>query len=203
VWRQFIERFHGLISGIVVRTVRRYTAPSTGLVEDLVQETYLKICADRRTLLKGFQFQTDDSAFGFLKVVTANVVHDHFKAVFAGKRGAGFSPESLEEHHAMSIAGPAGGSAEIERTLLLKELDGILQRCLTGENQHRDRNIFWLYYRHGLTAGAIARIPTLELTAKGVESTILRLTRLVRAELHHPPGTGTTKPTDISLENSF
>ncbi len=44
----------------------------------------------------------------------------------------------------------------------------------------RDRNLFWLYYRQGLTAQAISQIPSIGLSAKGVESAIARLTRLLR-----------------------
>jgi DNA-directed RNA polymerase specialized sigma24 family protein len=44
----------------------------------------------------------------------------------------------------------------------------------------RDRTIFWLHYRQGLTATQIAAIPTLNLTVKGVESTLWRLKELVK-----------------------
>jgi hypothetical protein len=44
----------------------------------------------------------------------------------------------------------------------------------------RDYTIFWLYYREGMTAKAIAGVSSIGLTVKGVESTLLRLTRLVR-----------------------
>jgi RNA polymerase sigma-70 factor, ECF subfamily len=45
--------------------------------------------------------------------------------------------------------------------------------------------IFWLYYRDGLTARAIAQLPGIRLSVKGVESTIHRLTRRVRLRLNH------------------
>ena len=43
--------------------------------------------------------------------------------------------------------------------------------------------MFWLYYRVGLTANAIAALPSIGLSMKGVESTILRLIRLLRQEI--------------------
>jgi RNA polymerase sigma-70 factor (ECF subfamily) len=49
----------------------------------------------------------------------------------------------------------------------------------------RDRNLFWLYYRQGLTAEAISRIPAIGLSAKGAESAIGRLTRLLRETILH------------------
>ncbi len=61
-----------------------------------------------------------------------------------------------------------------------------------NEWRDRDRWIFWMYYRHGLTASAISGFDRFELTQKGVESTILRLTRQVRDCL-----TGSNRSTQI------
>ena len=58
---------------------------------------------------------------------------------------------------------------------------------LAGEpNFTRDFAIFWLYYRQGLTSKAISELAAIGLGVKGVESTLLRLTRLVRAKLTDP-----------------
>jgi len=40
-------------------------------------------------------------------------------------------------------------------------------------NYIRDCAIFWLYYRQGLTAKAIAQLPDIGLTVKGVEKYIV------------------------------
>jgi len=59
--------------------------------------------------------------------------------------------------------------------------------------------VFWLYYRAGFTASAIASLPTVGLTTKGVESLIFRLTRIVRENLagplaNNPDGAGKGLP---------
>ena len=69
------------------------------------------------------------------------------------------------------------------RSILLREINAALGRLAVGQNLERDRRVFWLYYRVGLTANAIASLPAIGLSTKGVESTILRLTRLLRQEL--------------------
>jgi len=51
------------------------------------------------------------------------------------------------------------------------------------ETLQRDRTIFWLYYRQGLTAKEIGALPSIGLSLKGVESTLHRLTQLVREHL--------------------
>ena len=48
----------------------------------------------------------------------------------------------------------------------------------------RDRAIFWLYYKQGLSAKAIAGIRTIGLSVKGVESTIGRMVRLLRQKMN-------------------
>jgi RNA polymerase sigma-70 factor (ECF subfamily) len=98
VWVEFIRRFHPLISTVALRTARQWGEPVPSLLDDLIQETYLKLCSDDCRLLKNFRSRYSSAIFGFLKVVTANVVHDHFKASRAAKRGAGVFFDSLDDH---------------------------------------------------------------------------------------------------------
>jgi hypothetical protein len=84
----------------------------------------------------------------------------------------GFEPQARTESH--------GGQGRIEREILLKQIDRCLEVCSQGPEQERDRLIFWLHYQHGMSAKAIAGLPAVGLTAKGVESALLRLTRIVR-----------------------
>lgn len=58
--------------------------------------------------------------------------------------------------------------AEIERKLEIQSL--------------RDRNIFWLYFRQGLTTRDIAGMSHPTLSQKGVESVINRLSKDLRAK---------------------
>jgi DNA-directed RNA polymerase specialized sigma24 family protein len=43
--------------------------------------------------------------------------------------------------------------------------------------------IFWLYYKRGLTTKEIAGLPFINLSVKGVESTLHRLVQLLRSQL--------------------
>jgi DNA-directed RNA polymerase specialized sigma24 family protein len=67
----------------------------------------------------------------------------------------------------------------MEWPVLMTQLDDLL-RLSPGTVTPRDRNLFWLYYRNGMTAEAISQIPAMQLTAKGVESALQRMTRLLR-----------------------
>lgn len=55
--------------------------------------------AERASLLcvlRTFEFRQTDAIYGYLKTVTANIVHDHFKAAHALKRGSGSAEQGHE-----------------------------------------------------------------------------------------------------------
>jgi RNA polymerase sigma-70 factor (ECF subfamily) len=126
--------------------------------------------------------------------VTANVVHDHFKASRAAKRGAGNIVTNIEDHEQNEqIAKNAllHKPTSIEHDILLHEIDRCLAKLIAPNELSRSRRIFWLYYRCGFSARAISSLPDINLTTKGVESTLLRLNRLVRGAFGRPDETKT------------
>ncbi|HEY6348220.1 MAG TPA: sigma-70 family RNA polymerase sigma factor [Candidatus Angelobacter sp.] len=184
-WQEFIRRFHKLIAGVAMRTCARWGEYSGGAADDLVQDTYLKLCADNCRLLLEFQGPHPDAIFGFIKVVTANIVNDHFRALHAEKRGGGVNPEDINSVQCATDCDQSGSLSAIQRAVLLGEIDHCLERCTQGESGERDRLIFRLYYGPcGFSAKDIAALPDVKLTVKGVESAILRITRLVRADVN-------------------
>ena len=86
-------------------------------------------------------------------------------------------------HWGCDVLGGASGVKSSERGILLREIDAALGRLAAGPHLERDRKLFWLYYRVGLTADAIAGLQSIGLSTKGVESSLLRLTRLLRDEI--------------------
>jgi RNA polymerase sigma-70 factor (ECF subfamily) len=183
-WEEFVHRLQPTIAMVALRIARQWGQSSPDVVDDLIQETYLKLCADRGKVLREFEQRHPDALFGFIKVVTANIVRDHFKAQHTEKRGAGKEPDELDEKvNTVAEGGGTGSPESIEQEILLKEIDDCLVRHLEQPSLERDRMVFWFYFRHGMTAQAISTLPAIGLSTKGVESVILRLTRLVRSEL--------------------
>ena len=202
-WEEFIRRFNPLIARVVVRTAHRWGEFSPSVLDDLVQETYLKLCAENCRLLRTFESRQPDAIYGYLKVVTANVVHDYFKGARAAKRGSGEVAEDIEiaEINAAGASQPSlSNQSSIERTILLQEIDQHLAKSIPAEDLPRSRLIFWLYYRSGLSASAIAALPDIGLTTKGVESALLRLTRLIRTALTEPANAPKEKRQDSSQD---
>ena len=183
-WREFIRRFQPLIAKVILRVGRQWGESSPQAIDDLVQETYLKLYTDRARFIAKFAATHEDAVFGYIKVFTANLVHDHFKALRSKKRGGAVKTEALETSEMETSLQPASGcSDEVDRQVMFGEIDTCLRKPRPGPTAGRDRRIFWLYYKVGLSATAIATLPNIGLTTKGVESTLLRLTRYVREQL--------------------
>jgi RNA polymerase sigma-70 factor (ECF subfamily) len=184
-WAEFVRRFHPLIARVAIRVAREWGENSTQAIDDLIQETYLKLYENRGKFVEKFKPIHPDAIFGYIKVFTANLVHDRFKATHSQKRGSQLtaSLDPADEVKFQSKESVRCGSPDLDRTVLIGQIESCLQSIAPGEDGRRDRQIFWLYYRSGLTANAIASIPAVGLTTSGVESALLKLTRLVKAAL--------------------
>jgi len=150
-------------------------------VEDLTQEAFLKLCKDRFAILRKIESQPEEVILAFIRVTVANLVHDHFRAERSAKRfptGGFLTSETLD-----CWLGETRTMKSTERELLLAEIDRVLLQKLPRESAGRDRRVFWFHHRHGMTAKAIASIPGIGLSEKGVESVLFRLGVLVKEEL--------------------
>lgn len=178
-WEEFVQRFHAVIAAIITRTAQRWGSNSVALVDDLIQDTYLKLCSEQRRLLSEFRPEHPEAFYGYLKVIATNVVRDHFRAQRSQKRWSG-QPETAIDETVTECPVEGGRVDDVHRNILLQEVDRALRGALDQENASRDLTIFWLHYRAGLSAAAIARLPSISLTVKGVEGVVHRLTCLLR-----------------------
>ena len=177
LWEEFVRRFHRLIAISIMRVCEQRGGARVDLVEDLVQETYAKLCANGCSILKEFVPNHPDAVFAFVKVVAVNVAQDYFRSLQAQKRGRGDATADVDDLEQLASNESLN---DIERTVLLGEIDRLLNSHTTGGNGKRDRAIFWLYYKQGLSSQSIAELPNIDLSVKGVESTLLRLSRAIR-----------------------
>jgi RNA polymerase sigma-70 factor, ECF subfamily len=183
-WEEFVVRFQRPISLSIKHTAYQWGKAPLQFVDDLLQETYLKLCADNCRRLLEFALQhPDDAVLRYIKKVAINVAHDHFKSLHSQKRGAEETDQLLEDFEPAAQSSSHGGSEAMERQVLLRQIDGLLQNCAVGSNQERDCLIFRFYYLQGLSAKAIAALEAIKLTAKGVEAVIFRLTCCVQEQL--------------------
>jgi RNA polymerase sigma-70 factor (ECF subfamily) len=182
-WEEFVVRFQRPISFSVKHTICQWGEDPQQFIHDLLQETYLKLCADKCRRLLEFAEQHPDAVLGYIKTIAINVARDHFKSLHAQKRGAVETDQLLEDLDPRARSGSPGSAEAMEREVFLKQIDERLRNCAAGSNQERDCLIFWFYYLQGMSAKAIAALATIELTAKGVEAVLFRLIRCVREQL--------------------
>jgi RNA polymerase sigma-70 factor (ECF subfamily) len=182
-WEEFVARFRRPISLSILRAAYQWGKIPQQIVDDLVQETYLKLCTNKCKLLLDFAAQHPDSVPGYIKTIAVNVAHDYFKSLHSQKRGEGETDQFQEEAEPQAHRGGFGSQGAMEHEVLLKQIDDRLRSCAAGPNQERDCLIFWFYYLQGMSAKAIAALATIKLTAKGVEAVIFRLIRCVREQL--------------------
>lgn len=193
---EFIRRFQKVIALTVLRVSRLWGSASRTTVDDLVQDTYLRLCADRCKLLRMYKAApgVTDSLGALVRTVASNVAHDHFRSISAQKRG-GLAVASVPPPPDDDLLSDLWSGAEkIEREAQLREIEHALDRADGSDVSGRERLIFRLYFRQGLTAAAIAAIPTLRLTTKGVESAVFRVSRYLRIRLT----SGSNSSADIS-----
>jgi RNA polymerase sigma factor (sigma-70 family) len=173
-WTEFLRRFQPLMAAVVTKTIRRWIPPSRNLVDDLVQSSLRKLCDNHCRAMRGFRWLHENSFRGFLKVVSSNVVQDHFR-----KYPPARVEEDLEEVGPDALRSEAS-TGSVETEALVHKLIACLQRLLSAEADFkRNLAIFLLYYRYGLTAKEISGL--YPLTLKAVENTLLRLVRIAKA----------------------
>jgi RNA polymerase sigma-70 factor (ECF subfamily) len=174
-WREFVRRTQPLIASVIINTVRRWREPAPSLVDDLIQDTYVKLFANDRKALRSIKNEYENTIFGYLKVVASNVVRDHFR-----------QPANKADEVELSDAALPPGPQDRERLEFLQkkeQVKKILETLASSETYDRDVAIFWFFYEQGYTAKEISLLPTAGLTVKGVEAVLLRLTRYVRGKL--------------------
>jgi RNA polymerase sigma-70 factor (ECF subfamily) len=174
-WREFVRRTQPLIASVIINTVRRWKIPAPSLVDDLIQDTYVKLFANDKKALRAIKNEYENTIFGYLKVIASNVVRDHFR-----------QPVNKADEIELSDTALPPGPQERERlefSQKKEEIKGILETLSASETYHRDVTIFWLFYEQGYTAKEISLLPAVALTVKGVEAVLFRLTRYVRGRL--------------------
>jgi RNA polymerase sigma-70 factor (ECF subfamily) len=148
-------------------------------MNEIIQEVFLKLCEDERRILREFEDRGNDSFLKLLRVVTASIATDYFRRIRAEKRGGQMSIVPLDADMPQENKTSTVDSSTVELPTLIAQLDRLILRN-PAKISPRDRALFWLYYRHGLTSEAISRIPAIGLSAKGVESALSRISRTLR-----------------------
>ncbi len=182
-WIEFVTRVSKPLSLTILRIASMWGNPSRAIVEDLTQAIYLKLWQGGLTLLREFAIERPEAVLGYLKRIAANATHDYFKHCRSQSSGGENWHVSTIDIDPEAGHGAHGGPENLALGIFLREIDEHLTRCLTGPDQERDRMIFWLYFRQGMSTREIASLPGIGLGTKGVGSVIERLKRAIREQI--------------------
>ena len=171
-WREFVRRTQPLIASVIINTIRRWQQPTPSLVDDLIQDTFLKLFANDRKALRGIRNEHENNIFGYLRVVASNVVIDHFRQLKNQVEQVELTDTALPP--------PPDGMDRIEFERMKEQIQGRLEKLASSPTYERDVAIFWFYYEQGYTAKEISLLPNVGLTVKGVEAVLQRLTVFLR-----------------------
>jgi len=182
-WREFVRRTQPLIASVIINTVRRWKTPAPSLVDDLIQDTFVKLFANEKKALRVAKNEHENTIFGYLKVIASNVVRDHF-------RQPANKADEIEINDAVFPPGPRDRE-RLEFLQKKEQIKRILETLSVSETYDRDVGIFWFFYEQGYTAKEISLLPAVGLTVKGVEAVLFRVARFVREKLElKEPKTG-------------
>jgi RNA polymerase sigma-70 factor (ECF subfamily) len=182
-WSEFVSRVGKSIGLTILRTASLWGEPSPSLVEDLTQVTYLKLWEGGCRLLRDFAIQHPEAIVGYIKKTAVNATHDHFKHHRSQTSGGDKAHVSTNDVDPEAGGDVHGSEDKITFGIFLKEIDDQLKRSLTGPDQERDRMIFWLYFRQGMSTKEIASLAAIGLSAKGVGSVIERVKHCIREQI--------------------
>jgi len=170
--------FHRAIALSIIRALGQPEASDRDRVDELIQDVYLRLCADNYRILRESRADRPAALFALVQACAATTVIDQRRAISAKRRGGDNEIISIEET-AGANAMDCIGEETIERESLIQEVEQALKelcrRAGKPIGECRDRHIFWLHFGQGCTAKEIASIPGLKLTAKGVESALHRI----------------------------
>ena len=169
LWEDLIDRLQPIFARAIYRIAATWGTVSGDEIDDVIQETFLKLGAGRQDAILRANLNSEAATTAYLKVMAANTARDYFKAKHSEKRGFELLSGGVRLEEIASSNG-----TDRDREILLSQIDSAL------DADERDRTVFWLYYRQGLTAREISLIPAFRLSVKGVESLIYRLTSAVK-----------------------
>jgi DNA-directed RNA polymerase specialized sigma24 family protein len=176
-WVELLRRYRRLIAGIAAKTILRFSRPADGLIQDLVEESIVRICASNFRALRELEWRHEGALRGLLQITASTTAQDHIRKSRSPKRDV--TKEQSLEDPGLVVPLPQNFAAQVERKILLEQL----ARCLATVTQSEPdctRNIamFLLYFGARVTASDLSRL--YNLNVRKVENTVARLGRLAQ-----------------------
>jgi len=185
-WAEFLRRVQPTAAKTILKALDFKAEPST--VDDLVQNTWLKLFSNNREPLRRIRSENENSIFLYVKITAYNVTQDYIRGLRPIDAAESIDDPNFVEPVNKRLEADYGDAS-------LEDVDRCLKELSQEPNFQRDYDIFWLHYRHGYTAKEIAQLPCIRdgkkpLEEKGVEAVLYRLKVYLQKRLG-----GSGKPT--------
>jgi RNA polymerase sigma factor (sigma-70 family) len=178
-WQEFVRRTQPLIASVILNTCRRWREPSRSLVDDLIQDTFVKLFANDKKALRSLRNEFENTILSFLRVTASRMVIDHFRQL----------KNQVEEIEASDLVlQPPDSKSKVQFVQTTDEIERQLEKLSSTPTYRRDLTVFWLHYEQGYTAKEIALLPATGLKEKGVEALLFRLIRFLREQFGESDG---------------
>jgi RNA polymerase sigma factor (sigma-70 family) len=195
LWAEFYHRFHDRIWGMVYRECQNKgllanSKNAQQLLEDLVQDVYMKIVEKDCSALKNYVGASDNSIFAYLGIISINVVRNYVTSQRA-KRRPNIEKSINDDFSAIKdsywMLDPNANLNDAEERLalesLLKEIEEVLDDCAKGKDQDRNKEIFKLCVYKGYSAEEVTSKFEFGLSSKRIGNLISELKKCVRKKL--------------------
>ncbi len=177
LWGTLVRRLQPVFARVAYRVASNAGSVRGDEVDDLVQDCFLKLEALRGGTSESSALDDESTALAYIKVLAANTARDHFRKKRAEKRGNALTLSASDK--LWELVDPDW--VKLEKSVMIGEIDRLLDVDV------QTRTIFWLYYNQGLTAKEISAVSVFNLSPKGVESLLRRLTLAVREKFNCRP----------------
>jgi RNA polymerase sigma factor (sigma-70 family) len=177
-WVELLRRYRRLIAGVAARTILRSLWPADGLVQDLVEDSIVRICANEFRALRELEWQHEGALRGLLQVVASTTAQDYLRKALSPKRDIA-KEKSLEEP-GLVVPVQERFAERVEQKILMEQLVRCLKKLIHSEPDcTRDIAMFLLFYGWRVTAADLARL--YRLNVRKVENILAKLSRLARS----------------------
>jgi RNA polymerase sigma factor (sigma-70 family) len=175
-WAELVRTHRIVVLRVLVRTLGTGGAAA---VDDLEQELWSRLLANRCEALRSLVDADGSTVRGFLYRAAHNLARDHRRRLGVRSVVQSGSLDALADE----LPDPdAEVEAAYERHERRRAILAALDQVVTPPNTDRDQMIFMSHYFDGLTAAEIAAMGV-GLKPKGVETLLLRMVGRVRALL--------------------
>ena len=160
--------------------------------DDLLQDVIVRLIERDCAAMKRFTGSSENEFLAYLAVISRSVVRSAVRRASAKKRKVAPEPKGNEESDVSLKAYSARKVYPLERMILAREIRDLSEKVIQENSREcsvRDRLIFRLFFYEELTTEQIAHCKGIDLSRRGVEKVLQRVT----GRLRHASEQGTDK----------